>query len=103
MSLQLVPIEDLARTLTVSITTVRAWVRTGLIPGNLYVKIGNTYRFDKDGIIYHFQPKKPVIEAVPPPPPLEAEPEPEMKQLEFNFDLLGTSNEFDAVDVDQNL
>lgn len=98
MSLQLVPIEDLARTLTVSITTVRAWVRTGLIPGNLYVKIGNTYRFDKDGIIYHFQPKKPVIEAVLPPPPLEAEPE--MKQLEFDF------NAIDAVlviDVDQNL
>lgn len=98
MSLQLVPIEDLARTLTVSITTVRAWVRTGLIPGNLYVKIGNTYRFDKDGIIHHFQPKKPVIEAVPPPPPLEAEPE--MKQLEFDF------NAIDAVlviDVDQNL
>jgi len=95
VSLQLVPIEDLARTLTVSITTVRAWVRTGLIPGDLYVKIGNTYRFNKEGIIYHFQPKKAVIEAVPPPPPLEAEPD--MKQLEFNFDLI------DAIDVDQNL
>lgn len=85
MSLQLVPIEDLARTLTVSITTVRAWVRTGLIPGDLYVKIGNTYRFDKEAIIDHFKPKKLVIEAVPPPPPLEAEPE--MKQLELNFDV----------------
>ena len=98
MSLQLVPIEDLARTLTVSITTVRAWVRTGLIPGDFYVKIGNTYRFDKEAIIDHFKPKKLVIEAVPPPPPLEAEPE--MKQLEFDF------NAIDAVlviDVDQNL
>jgi hypothetical protein len=95
MTATLVPIEDLARTLTVSVTTVRAWVRTGLIPGNLYVKIGNTYRFDKEGIIDHFKPKKPVIEAVPPPPPLE--PEPEMKQLELDFSVI------DAVDVDQNL
>lgn len=98
MSLQLVPIEDLARTLTVSITTVRAWVRTGLIPGDLYVKIGNTYRFDKEAIINHFKPKKPFIEVVAPPPPLEAEPE--IKQLEFDF------NAIDAVlviDVDQNL
>ena len=95
MTTTLVPIEDLARTLTVSVTTVRSWVRTGLIPGDRYVKIGNTYRFDKEGIIDHFRPKKPVIEAVPPPPPLE--PEPEMEQLEFNFDLI------DAIDVDQNL
>ena len=86
MSLQLVPIEDLAKTLTVSITTVRAWVRTGLIPGDLYVKIGNTYRFDKEAIINHFKPKKPVIEVVAPPPP-PPEPEPKTEQLEFNFDV----------------
>jgi excisionase family DNA binding protein len=101
MTLRFVPIEDLARTLTVSVTTVRSWVRTGLIPGDTYVKIGNTYRFDKDAIINHFKPQKSVSEPAPLPSPPEAEPE--MKQLEFNFDLLGTSNEFDAVDVDQNL
>lgn len=101
MTLRFVPIEDLARTLTVSVTTVRSWVRTGLIPGDTYVKIGNTYRFDKDAIINHFKPQKSVSESAPllPPP----EPEPKMEQLEFDFDLLGTSNEFDAVDVDQNL
>lgn len=86
MSLQLVPIEDLAKTLTVSITTVRAWVRTGLIPGHTYVKIGNTYRFDKEAIIDHFKPKKAAIEVVAPPPP-PPEPEPKTEQLEFNFDV----------------
>jgi excisionase family DNA binding protein len=101
MTMRFVPIEDLARTLTVSVTTVRSWVRTGLIPGDTYVKIGNTYRFDKDAIINHFKPQKSVSEPAPLPPP--PEPEPKMEQLEFNFDLLGTSNEFDAVDVDQNL
>lgn len=88
MSLQLVPIEDLAKTLTVSITTVRAWVRTGLIPGHTYVKIGNTYRFDKEAIIDHFKPKKAVIEPAPvPTPPPPPEPEPKTEQLEFNFDV----------------
>jgi excisionase family DNA binding protein len=103
MTATLVPIEDLARTLTVSVTTVRSWVRTGLIPGDRYVKIGNTYRFDKEAIIDHFRPKKLVTEAVPLPPTPEPQAEPEMKQLEFNFDLLGTLDEFDVIDVDANL
>lgn len=85
MTLRLVPIEDLAKTLTVSITTVRSWVRTGLIPGDTYVKIGNTYRFDKEAILNHFRPQKIVTEAAS--PPLPPEPEPKMEQLEFNFDV----------------
>lgn len=40
-----VPIEALAKHFTVSITTIRAWVRQGLIPAHTYVKVGNTYRF----------------------------------------------------------
>jgi len=98
MTLRFVPIEDLARTLTVSVTTVRSWVRTGLIPGDTYVKIGNTYRFDKDAIINHFKPQKSVSEPVPLPPPLEAEPE--MKQLEFDFNVIDAVL---VIDVDQNL
>jgi len=40
-----VPIEDLAKHFTVSVSTVRAWVRQDLIPKHTYVKVGNTYRF----------------------------------------------------------
>jgi len=87
MTATLVPIEDLARTLTVSVTTVRSWVRTGLIPGDRYVKIGNTYRFDKEAIIDHFRPKKSVPEPdpLPPPPPPKVELSPEMEQLVLDF------------------
>ena len=87
MTLRFVPIEDLARTLTVSVTTVRSWVRTGLIPGDTYVKIGNTYRFDKDAIINHFKPQKSVSEPdpLPPPSPPKVELSPEMEQLVLDF------------------
>ena len=40
-----VPIEDVAEHFSVSISTVRAWVRQEHIPKDTYVKIGNTYRF----------------------------------------------------------
>jgi len=40
-----VPIEDVAKHFSVSISTVRAWVRQEHIPKSTYVKIGNTYRF----------------------------------------------------------
>ena len=40
-----VPIEDVAKHFSVSISTVRAWVRQKHIPKSTYVKIGNTYRF----------------------------------------------------------
>ena len=40
-----VPIEDVAKHFSVSISTVRAWVRQEHIPKDTYVKIGNTYRF----------------------------------------------------------
>lgn len=40
-----VPIEDLAKHFSVSVSTIRAWVRNRHIPTDTYVKIGNTYRF----------------------------------------------------------
>jgi len=42
-----VPIENLAKHFAVSISTIRAWVRQGHIPKTTYIKIGNTYRFNK--------------------------------------------------------
>lgn len=46
-----VPIEELAKHFTVSISTVRAWVRQGLIPPETYIKIGNTYRFSISKVV----------------------------------------------------
>lgn len=48
-----VPIEDVAKYLTVSVSTVRAWVRQGHIPKTTYIKVGNTYRFRLDAVVEH--------------------------------------------------
>ena len=40
-----VPIENLAKHFSVSVSTIRGWVRNGHIPKDTYVKIDNTYRF----------------------------------------------------------
>ena len=45
-----VPIENLAKHFAVSISTIRAWVRQGHIPKTTYIKIGNTYRFNKTAV-----------------------------------------------------
>ena len=46
-----VPIEELAKRFTVSVSTVRAWVRQGYIPKDTYLKIGNTYRFNVPKVV----------------------------------------------------
>ena len=45
-----VPIEDVAKHFSVSISTIRAWVRQKEIPDNTYIKVGNTYRFNVDAV-----------------------------------------------------
>lgn len=40
-----VPIEQLAKHFTVSVSTIRSWVRHRNIPTDTYIKVGNTYRF----------------------------------------------------------
>jgi|TARA_R100000655_G_scaffold97743_1_gene140798 excisionase family DNA binding protein len=40
-----VSIDDIAKHFSVSVSTVRAWVRQKHIPEDTYVKIGKTYRF----------------------------------------------------------
>lgn len=47
----LVPIEDVAKHFTVSISTVRAWLRQGHIPKHTYMKLGNTYRFQLSKVV----------------------------------------------------
>jgi predicted site-specific integrase-resolvase len=41
-----VPIEDVAKHFSVSLSTVRGWVRTGTIPPTAYIKLGYIYRFN---------------------------------------------------------
>lgn len=60
----LIPIEDVARHFTVSVSTVRAWVRQGHIPRSTYVKIGNTYRFNLSEILASLS-KRPSAEPQP--------------------------------------
>jgi len=48
-----VPIEDVAKYFTVSVSTIRAWVRQGYIPKATYIKVGNTYRFRLDAVVEH--------------------------------------------------
>ena len=45
-----VPIEDVAKYFSVSISSIRAWVRQNQIPKDTYIKIGNTYRFCVDDV-----------------------------------------------------
>ena len=45
-----VTIESLAQYFHVSVSTIRAWVRQGHIPETTYIKLGNTYRFNRDQV-----------------------------------------------------
>ena len=45
-----VTIESLAQYFNVSVSTIRAWVRQGHIPETTYIKLGNTYRFNRDQV-----------------------------------------------------
>ena len=45
-----VPIEKIAEHFSVSVSTIRAWVRKKDIPEHTYVKVGNTYRFSLDKV-----------------------------------------------------
>lgn len=45
-----VTVEALAKHFSVSISTIRAWLRQGYIPADTYIKIGTTYRFSPDKV-----------------------------------------------------
>ena len=48
---EFVTIDDVAKHLKVSVSTVRAWVRQGHISQNAYLKLGNTYRFNLERVV----------------------------------------------------
>lgn len=68
---QYVPIEALAKNFSVSVSTIRTWMRAGYIPSSTYIKIGATYRF---------QPKR--VEAALAAVSNEQDPETAIKQVE---------------------
>ena len=45
-----VTIETLAQYFCVSVSTIRVWTRQGHIPENTYIKLGNTYRYNRDAV-----------------------------------------------------
>ena len=84
MSEPLQPIEELAKQLTVSVSSVRVWLRSGYIPSETYIKVNNTYRFDVPKVIEALkqQPKTETeTETVEEPTPQEKVP----VQLELDF------------------
>ena len=46
-----VPIDELARYLNVSVSTVRTWLRNEIIPKSSYLRIGTTYRFSIEEVV----------------------------------------------------
>jgi len=46
-----VPIEVVGRRLSLAITTLRQWVKTGVIPSDTYIKVGQTYRFNLPAVV----------------------------------------------------
>lgn len=86
MSEPFVPIEDLAKHFTVSVSTVRAWVRQGLIPKETYIKVGNTYRFNVSNVVAALT-AAPKDDTKEPEPEVVPEPEaPVQLELDLNPD-----------------
>ena len=60
MSGPYVPIEELAKHLHVSVSTIRGWVRNKPIPENTYIPVVNTYRFSIADVVDALSAEKPV-------------------------------------------
>jgi excisionase family DNA binding protein len=79
MSEPFVPIEELAKHFSVSVSTIRAWVRQGYIPKHAYLKIGNTYRFSVSKVVA-------ALSTAPKEEPVELVDAVDPNQLELDFD-----------------
>tara|TARA_A100001515_G_scaffold25063_4_gene19252 strand:- start:12493 stop:12717 length:225 start_codon:yes stop_codon:yes gene_type:complete len=57
-----VPIEKAAKHFGISVSTFRSWVRSGAVPRDTYVKVGNTYRFNLENVSTALtkQPEEPI-------------------------------------------
>lgn len=45
-----VPIDNVAKHFSVSVSTIRAWMKDGKIPKSTYMKLGTTYRFKRSAV-----------------------------------------------------
>ena len=63
MSGPYVPIEDLAQHFSVSVSTIRGWLRRKQIPNHTFIRVGNTYRFSIDDVSVALSAPKPVNHA----------------------------------------
>ena len=79
----LVPIEELAKKFTISVSTIRSWIREGHIPPYTYLKIGTTYRFDVARVVDALMLPKPETAPEPEPEPVKPE-DPVQLELPFN-------------------
>ena len=79
-----VPAEELAKYFSVSVTTIRAWVRQNIIPAETYIKIGSTYRFNiadvENALVNKSQQEAAVADF------REEEDAPQQLELNFNVD-----------------
>lgn len=75
-----VPIEELAKHFTVSVSTIRSWVRTGSIPEGTYLKVGTTYRFKISDV------EKALVESKRYEQEVKEEAAASQHQMELNFD-----------------
>jgi excisionase family DNA binding protein len=55
-----VPMEELAEHFSVSVSTIRSWIRKGHIPPHAFVKAGPTYRFKISDVTDALRVRKPV-------------------------------------------
>ncbi len=62
MSEQFVPIEEVSKHFSVSVSTIRAWIRQQHIPKSAYLKVGNTYRFRISDVTDALKPKEESME-----------------------------------------
>ena len=60
-----VPIEELAKHFSVSISTIRGWVRKNHIPEHTYIRAGNTYRFSVEDVIEALSKPKQIAPIAP--------------------------------------
>lgn len=99
MTSPFVTIEELGKFFSVSVSTIRGWTRSGHIPESTYIKIGNTYRFNRDEVAKALMSmsKDAAEETVRESTVVEVEgvegsiltmgePQPDENQLEFDFD-----------------
>ena len=59
MSGPYVPIEDLANHFSVSVSTIRGWLKRNQIPNHTFIRVGNTYRFSIEDVSVALSAPKP--------------------------------------------